>query len=108
MRSLTVLILQDQMSVSANNVIFSLTFLEGYNNALSPVCLVLSCVQLFAVPWTVAHQVPVSMGILQARILEWVAMPSSKRSSQPRDQTQITHTAGIFFTIRATREAQEY
>ena len=35
-------------------------------------------------------------------------MPSSKRSSQPRDQTQITHTAGIFFTIRATREAQEY
>ena len=40
MRSLTVLILQDQMSVSANNVIFSLTFLEGYNNELSPVCLV--------------------------------------------------------------------
>ena len=27
-------------------------------------------------PWTVAHQAPLSMGILQARILEWLAMPS--------------------------------
>ena len=39
----------------------------------------------FATPWTVAHQAPLSMGILQARILEWVAMPSSRGSSQPRD-----------------------
>ena len=31
-----------------------------------------------AMPWTIAHQAPLSMGILQARILEWVAMPSSK------------------------------
>ena len=37
-------------------------------------------------PWTVAHQAPLSLGILQARILEWVAMPSSRGSSQPRDQ----------------------
>ena len=29
-----------------------------------------------ATPWTVAHQAPLSMGILQARILEWVACPS--------------------------------
>ena len=28
-------------------------------------------------PWTIAHQAPLSTGILQARILEWVAMPSS-------------------------------
>ena len=33
-------------------------------------------------PWTVACQAPRSMGILQARILEWVAMPSSRGSSQ--------------------------
>ena len=33
-------------------------------------------------------------GILQARILEWVAMPSSRESSQPRDQTQVSHIAG--------------
>ena len=44
--------------------------------------------------------------ILQARILEWVAMPSSRGSSQPRDPTQVSHIAGGFFTIWATREAQ--
>ena len=46
-----------------------------------------SCVRLFVTPWAVAHQAPLSMGILQARILEWVARPSSKGSSQPRDRT---------------------
>ena len=46
-------------------------------------------------------------GILQARILEWVAFLFSRGSSQPRDQTQISHTAGRFFTSWATREVQE-
>ena len=45
------------------------------------------------------------MVTLQARKLEWVAMPSSKGSSQPRDQTQISRTASRFFTVWATREA---
>ena len=49
--------------------------------------------------WTVACQAPLSMGILQARILGWVAMPSSRGSSQPRGQTQVSHIAGGFFTI---------
>ena len=49
-----------------------------------------------------------AVGILQARILEWVAMPSSRGSSQPRDRTQISHIAGGFFTVWATKEAQEY
>ena len=40
-------------------------------------------------PWTVACQAPLSMGILQARIMEWVAMPSSRGFSQSRDQTQV-------------------
>ena len=44
------------------------------------------------------------MGILQARILEWVAMTSSRGSSQPRDRTQASCTAGGFFTIWATSE----
>ena len=35
-------------------------------------------------------------------------MPSSRESSQPRDQTQVSCIAGGFFTIWATREAQEY
>ena len=37
-------------------------------------------------------------GILQARILEWVAIPFSGGSSQPRDQTQVFYIAGRFFT----------
>ena len=44
-------------------------------------------------------------GILQARILEWVAVPFSRGSSQPRDQTQVSRIAGRFFTSWATREA---
>ena len=46
--------------------------------------------------------------ILQATVLEWVAFPFSRGSSQPRDQTQVSHIAGRFFTSLATREAQEY
>ena len=46
-------------------------------------------------------------GILQVRILEWVAFPFSRGSSQPRDQTQVSCIAGEFFTSWATREAQE-
>ena len=47
-------------------------------------------------------------GILLARILEWVAFPFSRGSSQPRDQIQVSCIAGRFFTSWATREAQEY
>ena len=48
----------------------------------------------------------VTHGILQAKILEWVAFPFSRGSSQPRDWTQVSHTAGGFFTSWATREAK--
>ena len=54
-----------------------------------PMCCVLSRssrVRHFATLWTVAHQAGSSVhGIFQARILEWIAMPSSSGSSQPRD-----------------------
>ena len=46
--------------------------------------------------------------ILQARILEWVAFPFSRRSSQSRDQTRVSCTVGRFFISWTTREAQEY
>ena len=49
--------------------------------------LLLSHVRLFETPWAVAHQAPLSIGILQQRILEWVVMPSSRGSSQPKDGT---------------------
>ena len=51
-------------------------------------------------PWAAACQAPLSMGILQARILEWVAAPSLRGSSQPRDRTQVSHIAGRFFTTQ--------
>ena len=44
-------------------------------------------------------------GILQARMLEWVAIPFSRASSQPRDQTQVSCIVGRFFTLWAIREA---
>ena len=39
------------------------------------------------------------LAILQARVLEWIIIPFSKGSSQPRDQTQVSCTTGRFFTI---------
>ena len=98
-------------------------------------------VWLFAIPWTVAHQDPLSIefsrqeywsglqfpspgdlpdpGIkpgspalqadsLPSELLEWVAIPFSRGSSQPRDWTQVSRIAGKFFTSWATREAREY
>ena len=61
----------------------------------------LSCVRLFAIPWTVARQAPLSMGILQARIPEWAAIPSSRGSSRSRDQTLISALTGRFLTTSA-------
>ena len=46
--------------------------------------------------------------ILQARILEWVAMLSSRECPQPRDQTCVSCTAGGFFTHWATWEALDF
>ena len=68
----------------------------------------LSHVRLFVTPCAVACWAPPSMAILQARMLEWVAMPSSLGSSHPRDQTQVSRVADGFFTIWATRETHEY
>ena len=55
-------------------------------------------VWLFSTPWSV-H------GILQARVLEWVAFPFSRGSSQPRDWTQVSCIAGGIFTSWATWKA---
>ena len=44
--------------------------------------------------------------ILQARILEWIAIPFSRGSPWARDQTRVSCIAGRFFTVWVTREAQ--
>ena len=59
----------------------------------------LSHVRLFAIS---VH------GILQARILEWVSMSFSRGSSQPRNQTRVSHIAGRRFILWATREAHKF
>ena len=46
-------------------------------------------------------------GILQARILEWVAISFSRGSSRPRDWTQVSHIAGRRFNLWPTREPEE-
>jgi len=43
-----------------------------------------------ATPWSITHQAPLSMGFFQT-ILEWVAMSSSRGSSQPKDQTHVSY-----------------
>ena len=104
----------------------SITISKSYN-ITSKMCARCSVVSNSATPWTAAHQVPLSFsrqamlvaqscltlrdlmdcslpdssvhGILQARILEWVAIPFSRGSSRPRDQTQISHVADRFFPV---------
>ena len=56
-------------------------------------------------PWTVACQAPLIRGILQARILEWIAIPFSRGFFRPRDWTHVSCTAGRFFTIWAARKS---
>ena len=94
----------------------SFTFHQGYKKYLyivhmpffSPLYKVMkvkvaqSCLTLCDPTDYTAHE------ILHTRILEWVAIPFSRGSSQPRDRTQVSHIAGGFFTSWATREAQEY
>ena len=68
----------------------------------STVCLVtLSCLTLYD-PTDWSSPGSSSMGFLQARILQWVAISSSRGSSQPRDQTQASCIPGRFFTSWAT------
>ena len=47
-------------------------------------------------------------GILQARILEWVAISFSRGSSRPRDWTNVSYLVGRRFTLWATREAIDW
>ena len=65
----------------------------------------LTCVWLFVTPWTVAYQAPLSTGILQARILEWVASPFSRGSSRPRDWTKSSCVGRWILDCWPTREA---
>ena len=71
-----------------------------------PCAYLLSGVWLFATPWTIACQAPLSMGILQARILEWVVMPSYRGSFQSRDWIQVSCIAGRFLPSESPGKPQ--
>ena len=58
----------------------------------------LSCGWLFAIPWAVARQAPLSMGFPRQEYWSGLPFPSPRGSSQPRDQTWVSHIAGRFFT----------
>ena len=53
----------------------------GWEDSLEKGTATHSSILAWRIPWTVAHQAPLSMGILQASKLDWVAMPSSRGSS---------------------------
>ena len=55
-------------------------------------CLILCDPTDYSLPGSSVH------GILQARVLEWVAIPLVRGSSQPKDRTQVSHIAGRLFT----------
>ena len=74
-----------------------ISFLIDGNVVIYFLCAVLSC---SVVSESLrARQPPLSLGILRARILEWVAMPSSRGSSHHRDPTQVSRIVGGFFTV---------
>ena len=70
---------------------------ESEKSVRCSLCLTLHDPMEYSPPGSSVH------GILQARTLEWVTIPFSRGSSQPRDQTPVSCTAGRFFTVWATR-----
>ena len=74
---------------------FTLPYLKLLTQSCPTLCYPMDC----SPPGSSVHR------ILQARILEWVAISFSRGSSRPRDQTQVSHIAGRCFNFWATREA---
>ena len=97
--------------ILVGNLIFLKPLIQARNHSFLYTPTVLLCywvshVWLFETSRTVALHAPLSMGILQARVLEWAAMTSFRGSSLPRDWTQVSLIAGRFLTIWATKKAQ--
>ena len=84
----------------------ALTFNSKHIEPNAVLCLVTQLCPTLSDPMDCSPSFSSLCGILQARILEWVAMPSSRGSSWPRDGTQVSRIAGGFFIVWATRETQ--
>ena len=68
---------------------YSVRRIQPFKQCCVCVSELLICAQLFVTPWTVAHQAPLPMGILQARILEWVAISFFRLSSVRERQNHV-------------------
>ena len=92
-----------ESAVCSSRIFIPAVTADSYCNQSS---LLMSVPQSCPAPWDPGFCSPPGSsvhGILQARTLEWVAMPSSRGSSWPRDGTQVSHIAGGFFTLWATK-----
>ena len=69
------------------------------------VCLVTQSYLTLWDPWDCSPPGSSAQGIFQARILEWIAISSSRGSSPPRDRTRISYIAGEFFTIEPSTKS---
>ena len=99
---LLVCIFVSSFGLKKNNIYYLLTYYlisENVKVLVAQSCLTLHYLIECNLPGLSIH------GILQARILEWVAIPFSKESSWLRDQTQVFCIAGWFFPVWDTREA---
>ena len=76
-----------------------LMYIHSLTLKVTQMCLTLWDLMNYSPPGSSVH------GISQAKILRWVAIPISRRSSQSRDQTWVSFIAGRFFTIWTTKEA---
>ena len=78
---------------------------EDLSDLISILCSVIQSCPIFATPWTVAHQSPLSIGFFQARIWEPVAISFSKEPSWPGDRTLISCVGWKIFYHWVTSEA---
>ena len=72
---------------------------SGVTKKVKSNCQSPSCIRLSATPRTVARQAPLSLGFSRLEHWSGLPFPSPGESSQPRDQTRVSHNAGGFFTI---------
>ena len=86
--------------ISTNIYIYTHTHTHTHTHIYTHTCAcMLSLNDVSWRPHGLSPPSPSVHGILQARVLEWIAIPFSRRSSQPRDRTQVSCIAGGFFTV---------
>ena len=94
---------------TGNCIQHSVTIHNGkeYEKRIRALCLVAQSCPPIVTPWTLARQAPLSVGILQARILEWGCHSHPQGIFPTQGSNPGLHIVDRFFTVWATRETQE-